>query len=623
MTDPGTEQSRQRRPKTLGVILLLAVAVAVVAYLTGIRWWSHDTGSPAFVARHNAATLRDCQRLLSQCAGINPTAVNAVASLLATDRGNLAREKSWPIALMVVTYRERQGVALEVVVHLVADPMAAAITVLTDEGYVHSLLGDDWFAWGNHLLGLLFAPGRYLGTPSDVERQERVMRATLDGDLTFLREQTVEPLHVVAVIPRADEFVPTSLRGRAQSVIVNIELNLLEWRSDAAFVAENAEVATQLARIVAAWREIALSMKSTSGRQHPTLSPVTDTLQASSILTSNNQVHTSIAVRTPMAFHVARRAAGQISLLTARYQEAHPPVPPKTDDAVAREVWRLESAQAVTDLLKPDSELPGTVLPDSPSATKNSKTATAPRSIAEWRGLLTNSNSRVRAAAVWSLARLGGREVLPDVVMVARRDPSEHVRFRALWGLSAIGDKAALPAVIEALGDENRAVRERGALIALRTLADDTVSDRLLKMTAHPRDETRRLVMFLLPRYGGLQSMPALKQGLQDRSPLVRAEAARAVGRLNARETLSALLPLLQESDEHVRGAAAFAAGRSAEPAAIGAIRPLVKDRDAWVRAMAAEALQRLGDPEVKPPPGFAGENLFTFPLYDAERGNW
>ena len=243
-----------------------------------------------------------------------------------------------------------------------------------------------------------------------------------------------------------------------------------------------------------------------------------------------------------------------------------------------------------------------------------------PRVVPALRGLLQDENDRVRAGAVWSLSLTRAPGVIGDVIERARKDPSWSVRFRAVSGLAQLRDPSALPVAVAALGDENVSVRERAALIALDALADASVVERLLELRSHPQPGTRRLVMYLLGRYGQAAVAPALMQGLKDPDPLVRGEAALALGKLRIRTASEALGSLLQDPEDHVRGAAAFALGGLGEPSAMPQLRPLLHDEAAFVRAVAAESLQRLGDPEARPPTGFHAAEVFTFPLHESKR---
>jgi len=241
-----------------------------------------------------------------------------------------------------------------------------------------------------------------------------------------------------------------------------------------------------------------------------------------------------------------------------------------------------------------------------------------PHSIAALRVTLKDQDDRVRAASAWAISHIGGSAVLPDVEALIT-DSSPLARFRAVWGLGIIGDRAALPVVVNALTDQNSSVRERAALLSLEMLKDNSLLPRLLKLANHPQPETRRIIMYLLARYGNASVIPVLEAGLKDADPLVRGEAALSLGKLKARTALKDLAGAFADPDDHVRGSAAYAMELIGDPAAMDALRPLLKDQSAFVQAVAAEALLKLGDKTVKPPEGFKAAELFTFPIYSPE----
>ncbi|MCS7049914.1 MAG: HEAT repeat domain-containing protein [Verrucomicrobiae bacterium] len=236
--------------------------------------------------------------------------------------------------------------------------------------------------------------------------------------------------------------------------------------------------------------------------------------------------------------------------------------------------------------------------------------------------LLQDENDRVRAAAVWALSGNAGRRYLKQIMQLSREDPSGVVRFRAVWGLGLIGDRTALPVVIEALGDYNNAVRDRAAVIALETLADPKIVSHLLTQTNNVLPASRRIVMYLLGKYGERDrsaAIAALLEGLRDPDARVRGQAALALGALKARQACNALEEASRDSDDHVRGAATHALGLIGDATALPAVRARLNDEAAFVRAIAAEALNRLGDHTVQPPEEFRAEELFTYPIHTPE----
>lgn len=232
--------------------------------------------------------------------------------------------------------------------------------------------------------------------------------------------------------------------------------------------------------------------------------------------------------------------------------------------------------------------------------------------------LLSDENDRVRASAIWSLSHIGGPGVVDEAVRLGRNDASGVVRFRAVWGLAFLKDRRALPAAVDALGDYNNSVRERSALLAIEALADKTIVPRLITQRRHVLPATRRVVMFLLAKYGrgNRQAMAALDEGLQDPDATVRGEAALSLGKLRSRRSSKLLIAALGDRDEHVRGSAAYALGLIGDKANAASLRPLLNDSHAFVRAVTAESLQLLGDKTARPPSGFRAAELFTFPIH-------
>ncbi len=91
---------------------------------------------------------------------------------------------------------------------------------------------------------------------------------------------------------------------------------------------------------------------------------------------------------------------------------------------------------------------------------------------------------------------------------------------------------------------------------------------------------------------------------LKDRRWQVRANAARAVGGLKDTRAVALLMSLASDNDEHpvVKGNAALALGLLAAVSAADPLISLLKDKDPRARAAAASALGRLHDSRAGPP---------------------
>ncbi len=147
----------------------------------------------------------------------------------------------------------------------------------------------------------------------------------------------------------------------------------------------------------------------------------------------------------------------------------------------------------------------------------------------------------------------------------------------ALWNLGAAAGEAAA-ALVRALEDADPYVRSTSAK-AVDRIGAEAVRPVLPEITAlilDSRQEVRREAAALLWRLGPLagEIVPGLVKGLASTDPVVRANAAGALGH----------------------------AGAAAEPAA-GALAGLLGDREEQVRTWAAQALAR-----IDPPAAFASE---------------
>jgi hypothetical protein len=243
--------------------------------------------------------------LLQQAAPENNSLHQAVATLLRADPVRLDPEP----ALLVVTYRARGAEVRDVVAQLYDSPPADVAAVLNPAGTVRNRLGDDLGDSADSFLGLLGRPANYLGSAAEVNRQQRAFNATFAGDLTLLREQTVEPLHVIAILPQAGRYLPGSLASRVKSLVVTAELDFGEWRARLGLLTDNPDAAEQVGNVVAAWRELAGSLAEmyagySSGRH------LREALSASKVEVTGNQVTATGVIPAATVVRVAKEAAG-------------------------------------------------------------------------------------------------------------------------------------------------------------------------------------------------------------------------------------------------------------------------------------------------------------------------
>jgi HEAT repeat protein len=169
-----------------------------------------------------------------------------------------------------------------------------------------------------------------------------------------------------------------------------------------------------------------------------------------------------------------------------------------------------------------------------------------------------------------------------------------RVRANAAEALGEFRAAGAIEALIEALADENWAVR-KAAHLAIRQMRDVRALEPFLAALRGQTEEARMLAAEALGQFGDVRAVEPLVGALADRSWDVRAAAARALGAIGDARAVSPLIRAMSESDLGVRDAAAEALVNIGPPAFDDLVGAL--DDPSWdVRRTAALALGRLGD---------------------------
>jgi HEAT repeat protein len=186
------------------------------------------------------------------------------------------------------------------------------------------------------------------------------------------------------------------------------------------------------------------------------------------------------------------------------------------------------------------------------------------------REALSDEDDSAEQAAVEALVRIGGANVLPDLLSLCDAQ-RPHMRLLAARALGQLG-KSALP----------------GACTLAKLVLD---RDEAVSMEA----------AHALARAGELsaEAVPLLEAGLTQEDNILRKRVARAIGEMGpvARPLAPALTRALDDENDGVRAEATEALGKLGEavPEAIARLTAALQDEDNWVTALAAEALGKLG----------------------------
>ena len=207
--------------------------------------------------------------------------------------------------------------------------------------------------------------------------------------------------------------------------------------------------------------------------------------------------------------------------------------------------------------------------------------------------LLADRLAAVRQEAAFALGQVGHRSARAALEH-ALADADASVRANAVEALGKLGDPAATPQIVRVLRQGTAQQRMR-ACESLWRLADTTAAGALIAALSERDPVVRWRVAYALEKLVlPARVVPAVAPLLSDTDPLVRAHAARTLGRQKSPLATSALLAALNDDDPAVtvnvlRALQLVADGSS--PGTGRRIAQLLRHRDPYVRVTAAGAL--------------------------------
>jgi hypothetical protein len=255
------------------------------------------------------ANYTECLNLLQGTDRVSPVLVEAVAQLLNHPEDASQTVPQRPPSLMAVTYRENAGQVRNIVVQAYYDPIGGEISTLNADGYVRARLGGELSSSADQFLGLMYQQVVYFGPKDEVAHEQRAFQAALNGDMTLLREQTVDPLRLIVVMPHGGTFLPSSLRSRVRGLVLNATLEFGTWSGQIGMVTSDGESADQVAMIVSAWRDMAVSLADTFA-SHTSGKQLREALQASTVQVVANRVLASAAVDSRTIVRASKEITG-------------------------------------------------------------------------------------------------------------------------------------------------------------------------------------------------------------------------------------------------------------------------------------------------------------------------
>ena len=214
---------------------------------------------------------------------------------------------------------------------------------------------------------------------------------------------------------------------------------------------------------------------------------------------------------------------------------------------------------------------------------------------------LNDPNPGIQHAAVISLGRLGRPEAIEELIKPKIfRSTAANIRQAAVAAVGKLGDYRVIDHLLKAVEDPEWIVRTQAVTELMGKVQEilDHRDVRLIHILIHMLSlENREIVGLAVEGFKefGADSLPPLHEALNSSSPLVRANVARALGKLKSRQSVPDLLGLLQDGAWQVRASAADALGMIGDKSSIEALVQKIQDNVGKVQDQAAAAIIRFG----------------------------
>ena len=220
---------------------------------------------------------------------------------------------------------------------------------------------------------------------------------------------------------------------------------------------------------------------------------------------------------------------------------------------------------------------------------------------------LNDKNPGIQHAAVISLGRFGRAEAIDELVKpkIFRSDQS-NIRWAAVTAIGKLGDSRVIDHLLKAVEDPEWIVRTQAVTELIGKVRDiiQRKDVKLARVLVHMLGlNNEEIVGLAIDGFKELECEcgAMLLDSLGNSSPLIRANAARALGRLKTRTAVPALIGLLQDSGPEVRARASEALGSIGDRTSIEPLVQMIKDHAAKVQEAAGAALVKFGKTSTLP----------------------
>jgi len=203
----------------------------------------------------------------------------------------------------------------------------------------------------------------------------------------------------------------------------------------------------------------------------------------------------------------------------------------------------------------------------------------------------------VRRAAAKTLTLIADPAAVPDLVHSFLNDPDTVVKGSSAGALARTGD-AAVPALLEILSAPEQAQDVKGHAAWALAFIGSEATEQLYQALNTASLDVRCAVIGALGHVAQEQADPKscqlLVAALTDPEPLLRTEAAAALGQVDYPDAIPHLILAMQDSDIDVRKAAINSLGKSGAVQALGPLKTSLDDELEVIRVLAKLAIAQI-----------------------------
>jgi HEAT repeat protein len=220
---------------------------------------------------------------------------------------------------------------------------------------------------------------------------------------------------------------------------------------------------------------------------------------------------------------------------------------------------------------------------------------------------LNDKNPSIQHAAVISLGRFGRPEAIDELVKPKIfRSPHSNIRWAAVTAIGKLGDSRVIDHLLKAVEDPEWIVRTQAVTELIGKVRDiiERKDVKLARVLVHMLGlKNEEIVGLAIDGFKELECEcgSLLLDSLGNSSAVIRANTARALGRLKTRAAVPSLIELLLDSSPDVRARAAEALGAIGDRVSIEPLVQKIKDHAAKVQEAAGTALVKFGKTSTMP----------------------